>query len=367
MSGTTQFEFDDFELSFERKCSTESEDTGSHIQFDSFDSECEVRGRARGPKPHVRRFQSTEDLAHMLVDAQARVTKVLDLQGLASRCMDDEAVMKEVMDSFQQQCDDRIESLQHALQEGNVDQVVFDLDFISGAAQNVGAVHLDGSIADMMARVRPSASSTPDHLRQIEPPRVEVFIKSAHAQKLCKRIRNEFLLALKFWESLHGATHEVSADSFARRSNRLNYYLGKDGCRSLGVPDFHATNRRSDSCDSTTVDAADITPAEIAMQSTHLDDEDWDKPDTVTSFLEFSKERLAMVRKCFLRGRRDTVVLLVEDLLKYSKLAGLKGVIKKCTEVLQKPRDEIRTADVQHLEQQLDASKAIWIRCGLKV
>lgn len=364
MSGKDQNEFNGFVLTFEHQCGVEAEDSSTHIRFSTVLNSKVSERPAHTSKKILRRAISADDLEKHTESVRSS-SQILDLKGLASRCMGDEEVMKEVMDSFQKQCSDRIESLEKSIACDDLEKTRFDLDFISGAAKNVGAFHLDTSVEELAAHIKPSAPSATDpNARQTSDGNPS---STPEAQVHLKRVQNEFLLAQKFWKSLHqrATAESTGVGSLQGNSARLKSYLTTKAPLA-----FHRELGRSESCDSTTVDSdfsRTASTQELLIQSTFLDAQDWSTPEAIALFFAFAKERVDLSRKSFHRGRRDIVLKMVEAVLKYSTAAELKGLSKKSSDLLQKHPDQLRLVDCQQLEQQLDASKAIWDSCGLKV
>mmetsp|Transcript_1273 Transcript_1273/g.2501 ORF Transcript_1273/g.2501 Transcript_1273/m.2501 type:complete len:424 (+) Transcript_1273:88-1359(+) len=418
-----QNEFSVFDMPPTKECAGFS--TVGHLQFEKDLQKSAPSHRRRNSDTEMELTRTMrDDHGQIVVESSALQALPLDLKALMSRCMDDEELVEEVMSSFCEQCELRVSSLSDSMETGNYEQCNFDLDFISGAAKNVEAVALDESVSKLHSFVRPCSepgntsplngrakvrrNSSNDSLDDISARRSSMqtgngdsfgrVSSTPHAQALLSRVRIEFDMARMFWLNVHedkgNAVHEdqgnaqnqsMRTNSFLQRSKRLNSFIrrmtGKrpdesnldwssECCSPSGdratTPDQF---ERSESNESSTDESQKVEDALQGLSSdfSSLEIADWSLPETMGSFFESATQQMKDIRKNFSKGKRGRVQVLVEQIQKFSKKAGLRGLCTKAEAIVSKDCDDLRYADVEKLEQQLDSSKAIWESCKLKI
>eukprot|EP00286_Rhodomonas_abbreviata_P020347 CAMPEP_0181305396 /NCGR_PEP_ID=MMETSP1101-20121128/9702_1 /TAXON_ID=46948 /ORGANISM="Rhodomonas abbreviata, Strain Caron Lab Isolate" /LENGTH=350 /DNA_ID=CAMNT_0023411299 /DNA_START=229 /DNA_END=1278 /DNA_ORIENTATION=- len=303
----------------------------------------------------VIQFSNGDDLGGMV----GGTSNALDLGALAERCMDDFDLVAEVIESFCEQSLARMRSLDSALESWNVEQITFDLDFLSGAAKNVGALALDHSIARMMEFLCGLSSSGDDY--QNDPAQIGC------RKKALNDIFMEFWRAVRQWKEFWRQTGNEDSDDL-ECSTRLEHFLAShsscDGSAELSGSSWSATEDELQM-------QQDVEgqprggPVAGTFQKPSFSDEilresNFGSVQAMDAFFEECKMLVGFLRNVFPTGHRGCMKEVAEAIHTVGGRAGLNGLSRKAEALMQCSDSALRIFHVDALEQQLDASMAIW-------
>mmetsp|Transcript_13926 Transcript_13926/g.32747 ORF Transcript_13926/g.32747 Transcript_13926/m.32747 type:complete len:357 (-) Transcript_13926:46-1116(-) len=294
----------------------------------------------------------------------------IDLESLAERCMDDFDLLVEVIESFCEQCLTRVESLERSLLNGDTEQMSFDLDFLSGSAKNICAQCLDDSISRLAAALSAKAPEPSEEggtcSRVGSSPLEDEVWRPAFSDVVM-----EFQRAVKYWKDFRIQTGNDDMEDMAS-TLRLESFLStctcSDGMENMGsnwsaTEDELAQQRHIEDDLMRTVGEETRTP--LFSADLYLDP-DWNSPDTMDLFFEGAKQLMTFVRESWLSGRRHVIKGAAEEMYELSSKAGLTTLSRKLSALVENG-PSLRASHIDSVDQQLDASIAIWSSCRLKI
>jgi len=305
------------------------------------------------------------DAHEMCIDTES--VPAIDLEALMDRCMDDFDLVVEVIESFCDQCLSRVRSLESALHSADSEQIFFDLDFLSGAAKNVGAQHLDDSISSLVQYVQKCGDSTSGNVKR-------VGSLSDGWRVAFGQVMLEFQRAVKYWKDFRVQTGNDDEDDMAS-TLRLESYLAScasvhDGAETAGS-NWSATEDEL-AQQQHVVNELAVKPLHDGSTSGYSANlfraTDWTSLETMDAFFEGSKEIVSHMRECWVGGtRRHQIRDLADKMLELSSRAGLVTLCRKLQALVDNAGPALRCLHIDAVEQQLDASIAIWSSCRLKI